>query len=216
MANLDVSTKVHHPLFARFYQWFSKQAETIGVAEHREELLGGLEGRVVEVGAGNGMNFAHYPDAVTEVVALEPEAYLRWRATEAAERVGVAVRVTSGVAERLPLADCSVDAGVASLVMCSVRDPDAALAELHRVIRPGGELRFYEHVEAETPGLSRAQGLADPLWSRLAGGCHLTRDTESTIARAGFVLERCRRFRFLPSRLAALSSPIILGMARRP
>jgi ubiquinone/menaquinone biosynthesis C-methylase UbiE len=137
---------VRNPLFARICTRLSAKGEQRGAAEHRKRLLAGLSGRVVEVGAGNGLNFWHYPNTVSEVVAVEPEPYLRDRAEEAARKVLVAVSVTDGVADALPLADASVETGVASLVLCTVPDQEGALAELRRVIRPGGELRFYEHV----------------------------------------------------------------------
>src|SRR5437763_1155541 len=105
-----------------------------GGAEHRDELLADLRGRVIEVGAGSGANFAHYPATVDEVVAVEPEPYLRERAKQAAESVPVKVRVLEGEADDLPARDGEFDAGVASLVLCSVPDQDRALAELERVI----------------------------------------------------------------------------------
>jgi SAM-dependent methyltransferase len=205
---------VRHPLFARCYRWLSQEAEAAGMADIRRELLAGLRGRVVEVGSGNGMNFRHYPTGVEEVAAVEPEPYLRAHAERAASAAPVSVRVVSGRAERLPFPDGTFDAGVASLVLCSVPDQDAALAELRRVVRPGGELRFYEHVRAWTPLLGAAQRVADWAWPLLNGGCHLTRDTEAAITRA-FTVERCRRFRFQPCRLLPLTSPVILGVARR-
>jgi SAM-dependent methyltransferase len=208
--------QVRHPIFARLYQRMAVAAEEAGMAAHRARLLDGLRGRVVEVGAGNGMNFSHYPPAVTEVVAVEPEAYLRARAEEESARAPVPVRVVDGTASSLPLAGASVDAGVASLVLCSVADQAAALAELRRVIRPGGELRFYEHVADDDPRLARWQRRVDPLWTRIAGGCHLTRDTEAAIAAAGFVVERSERFLFEPCRLSRLSAQHVLGCARRP
>ncbi|MGH9184032.1 MAG: class I SAM-dependent methyltransferase [Acidimicrobiales bacterium] len=186
------------------------------LAEHRRELLAGLAGRVVEVGAGNGMNFTHYPATVTEVVAVEPEPYLRARAEEAARAAPVPVTVVEGTAERLPADDAVFDAGVASLVLCSVPDQGPALAELARVIRPGGQLRFYEHVVADTPGLARAQRAADRVWPRVAGGCHTSRDTSAAIGAAGFELQACRRLSFRPCPLAALTAPHVLGRARRP
>lgn len=208
---------VHHPVFARVFERISAKGEKRGQAEHRAELLAGLGGRVLEIGAGNGLNFAHYPSSVEEVVAVEPERYLRGRAAEAAGRAPVRVTVVDGLAEQLPATDQSFDAGVASLVLCSVPDQDAALAELLRVIRPGGELRFYEHVRSTTPGYARLQRWADRLvWPRVAGGCHTARATETAIKRAGFQVESCRQFRFRPSPVAVLAEPHILGSARRP
>ena len=209
------TTSVHHPLFARVYARIGSKAEDRGQAEHRRELLAGLSGRVVEVGAGNGLNFPHYPDTVSEVVAVEPESYLREHAVEAAAGAAVSVRVVDGVAERLPLDDSSVDAGVASLVLCSVPDQDVALRELLRVIRPGGELRFYEHVVSEKRRAARVQGAADAtFWPTIGGGCHMARDTGRAIERAGFTVEHCERFSFAPAPF--LSLPHIRGVARRP
>jgi SAM-dependent methyltransferase len=191
-------------------------AEKAGQREHRRELLAGLSGRVVEIGAGNGLNFPHYPPQVEEVVAVEPEAYLRERAREAAAEVAVAIRVLDGLAERVPLDDGSADAGVVSLVLCSVPSQAAALAELRRVLRPGGELRFYEHVRGDAPGLARLQRAADVVWPHLAGGCHTHRDTPRAIERAGFAIETCRRFSFRPCSVLAPIEPHVLGRARRP
>lgn len=190
-------------------------AEKAGQRDHRRELLAGLSGRVVEVGAGNGLNFPHYPPEVEEVIAVEPEAYLRARAREAAAAAAVRVRVVDGLAEALPLEDGSVDVGVVSLVLCSVPSQAAALAELRRVLRPSGELRFYEHVRSEVPGCARLQRAADVVWPRVAGGCHTHRDTPRAIERAGFAIEACRRFPFRPCSLLAPIEPHVLGRARR-
>ena len=116
----------------------------------------------------------------------------------------------------LPADDATVDAGVASLVLCSVPDPAAALAELRRVIRPDGDLRFYEHVRADSPRLARWQDRLDVVWPRVGGGCHANRATVETIEAAGFTVERARRFTFRPSALVALTSPHAIGVARRP
>jgi ubiquinone/menaquinone biosynthesis C-methylase UbiE len=207
--------RVHHPIFARLYQRMSPAIEKAGAADHRDRLLAGLTGTVVEVGAGNGLNFAHYPDTVTEVIAVEPEDYLRARAEDAAAGAPIPVRVVDGTASRLPLADASVDGGVASLVLCSVTDQAEALAELRRVINPGGELRFYEHVLANNPRIATWQRRIDPLWTTIVGGCHLTRNTEQAITDAGFVIEENDRFRFAPCALSKLSAEHILGRARR-
>jgi ubiquinone/menaquinone biosynthesis C-methylase UbiE len=208
-----LSSVVHHPLFARVYARLAVHEDERGNADNRRELLADLSGRVVEVGAGIGSNFAHYPATVTEVVAVEPEPYLRTRAEHAATEAPVSVRVVEGVADALPLEEASVDAAVASLVLCSVPDQDVALAELRRVIRPGGELRFYEHVISNRESRRKFQRFMDAtIWPRMAGGCHMTRDTRGAIERAGFIIQRSRRFPF-PSRRGL---PHILGRARRP
>ena len=207
---------VRNPIFARVYDRVSGRAEDAGQREHRRELLEGLSGRVVEVGAGNGLNFAHYPPAVEEVLAIEPEPFLRERARAAAASAPVAVRVLDGTAERLPLDDASADAAVLSLVLCTVPDQSAALAELRRVLLPGGELRFYEHVRSERAGFARFQEVADLIWPRIAGGCHTARDSGRAIAAAGFELERCRRLTFRPCSMIAPIAPHVLGRARRP
>jgi ubiquinone/menaquinone biosynthesis C-methylase UbiE len=207
---------VRHPLFARLYERISATADDRGAAGHRDELLAGLSGRVIEVGAGNGRNFAHYPFEVSEVLAVEPEPRLRADALEAAPSAPVPVRVVEGVADRLPAADGSFDAAVASLVLCTVPVQATALAELARVLRPGGELRFYEHVVSDSPPRARLQRALDAtIWPRVGGGCHLARDTTAAIARAGFEVESSRRFGFAPSALGP-SIAHILGTARRP
>ena len=213
-----MAASVHHPLFARVYDSTTAKAEETGQAEHRRELLAGLRGRVLDLGAGNGVNFEHYPTAVSEVVAVEPEPYLRARAVEAAREAPVAVDVTEGLADRLPFEDSSFDAAVVSLVLCTVPDVDAALAEMRRVIRPGGELRFYEHVLSRGPRLAWLQRAftRSGVWPLLAGGCHADRDTAAAIERANFEVERCRRFRFCPNPVVAPASTRVLGAARRP
>jgi ubiquinone/menaquinone biosynthesis C-methylase UbiE len=206
---------VEHPLFARFFDRFAAKDEERGQAELRRELLAGLSGRVIEVGAGNGLNFPHYPATVEEVVAVEPEAYLRARAAEAATAAPAPIRVVDGLAARLPVGDASFDAAVVSGVLCSVPDEGAALAELRRVLRPGGELRFYEHVRGRNRVHARMQDAAALVWPRLMGGCHPNRDTLAAIERSGFRVERCRGFRFPPSARLSPVAPRILGVARR-
>ncbi len=206
---------VHHPIFARLFAWGASNAPA-EQTEHRRKLLEGLSGRVIEVGAGNGLNFPHYPAEVTEVLAVEPEPYLREKAEEAAPRAPVPVRVVDGLADSLPAGDGEFDAGVASLVLCSVPRPPVALAELHRVIRPGGELRFYEHVRAEDSRHARSQDRINRLWPHFAGGCHPNRDTPASIEAAGFQIERCDRFRFKPVIGMKAIEPHVIGVARRP
>jgi ubiquinone/menaquinone biosynthesis C-methylase UbiE len=207
--------RVRHPLFARFYLRMASGRKARGEDEHRRRLLEGLSGRVIEVGAGNGLNFPFYPDTVTEVVAIEPEPLLREAATKKAGEAPVPVRVIDAVSGRLPVDDESFDGGVASLVLCSVPDQQRALAEFHRVIRPGGELRFYEHVVADRPISARLQRFADAtFWPRVGGGCHMSRDTGAAIERAGFDVQESKRFSFTPG-APVPPLPHILGIAKR-
>jgi len=205
-----------HPIFARCYARTSGLMER-GLGAHRRALLRDLSGRVVEVGAGNGMNFAYYPTSVTEVVAVEPEPHLRRLAERNAAAAPVPVTVLDGLADALPVEDESCAAAVASLVLCSVPDPARALAEMFRAIEPGGHLRFFEHVQASTPARRRAQKVLDAtVYPFLTGGCHCGRDTATTIERAGFVPQRIDRLSSADTRLPFPASPQILGVAVRP
>src|ERR687895_105954 len=152
-----MSSEVHHPLFARFLAFVSARAEGGEEDDIRRELLAGLSGRVMEVGAGTGPNFRLYPGTVTEIVAAEPEKYLRAKAEATAAQSRRAIRLVDAIADELPFEDAAFDAAVAAQVLCSVPSQAAALAELRRVVRPGGELRFYEHVLATSPRLARVQ-----------------------------------------------------------
>ncbi len=211
------STDIEHPWFARVYLRHAVNAERRGATQHRIWLLRGLRGKVLELGAGSGLNFPHYPREVTEVIAIEPEPTLRTAAVDAASRGPVRVRVLAGIADELPVEDESIDAAVASLVLCSVPDQARALGELRRVIRPGGELRFYEHVIPPTQPKRLLLVLADRsgLWARMAGGCHPARDTAAAIRAAGFHIERCEELMFAAQRFEP-AIPYVLGVARRP
>jgi ubiquinone/menaquinone biosynthesis C-methylase UbiE len=209
-----VAAEVRHPLFARAYALLSRN-EPAEVREHRRRLLTGISGRVLELGAGSGANFAHYPAGVTEVVAVEPEPYLREKASAAAASAPVPVTVVEGVADALPVPDASMDAAVASLVLCSVPDQAAALAELRRVLRPGGELRFFEHVLSHSPGIARTQRLVDrTFWPRAFGGCHTARDTPAAIAATGFAITHQERM-WVGPKIAVPAGTHVLGTARR-
>ncbi len=211
--------ELDNPFFARFYRRNRQTADKRGEREHRRRVLAGLSGRVVELGAGDGANFPLYPDDVEEVIAVEPERHLRAFAEEAARDPGPRARITvvAAFAEQLPLADQSVDAAVASLVLCTVPDEAAALRELYRVIRAGGALHFYEHVHARRQPLRAVLEVADRsrVWPAIAGGCHPTRETAAAIEAGGFNIERIDRFGFSPSLLSP-KVPHILGIARRP
>lgn len=206
-------TQLQHPRFARMYERMSAESERRGTAKHRDRLLAGLTGRVLEIGAGNGMNFSHYPDTVAEVVAVEPEDYLRALAEKAAEQAPAPVRVVAGRATALPVEDDQFDAAVASLVLCSIADPHAALTEIRRVLKPGGELRFFEHVRSEKPWFGLLEDAITPLYSRFAGGCHPNRDAATAIRAAGFTTEVMDRFSYAPLRFYPPYAHI-LGRAR--
>ena len=185
------------------------------LGEHRREVLSGLSGRVVEMGAGNGMNFRHFPATVDEVIAVEPEPYLRACAIRSASEAAVRVTVLDGLADELPFEDGAFDAAVACQVLCTVPDQHAALAELRRVLAPLAELRFLEHVRSRHPLKARVQRATDAsgIWSRLAGGCHCARDTVATIAADGFEVELVHDFDLGPSWL--FTNPHVRGVARR-
>jgi ubiquinone/menaquinone biosynthesis C-methylase UbiE len=199
-----------HPVFARFYERLSLWMDEAGERENRIELVGEARGRVLEVGSGNGLNFEHYRVA-SGVVAMEPDATMLRMAAPRVRAAGAPVVFVRGVAERLPFQDGSFDTVVASLVLCTVRAPSRAARELARVLRPGGEVRFLEHVRSTSRAWAGVQDAVEPVWSFFAGGCHPNRDTLSTLRAAGFSVES-RRFPFGPPSPAR---PHTLGVARR-
>jgi len=209
-----VSRDVHHPLFARFFDRLSRVIEP-EAGPYRDELLSGLSGHVIELGAGNGINFSHYPASVQKLVAIEPEPYLRARAERAARSAQITIEVRPGVADELDAPDSGFDAAVACLVLCTVPDQSRALGELRRVLRPGGELRFFEHVRSSVRGKARVQAIADAsrVWPLIGGGCHSARDTLTAIEDAGFEVERSRSVDIGASYL--LTNPHVLGIAMK-
>lgn len=204
-----------HPWFARAYARAVEVMNRRGATEHRRRLLAGLHGRVIEIGAGDGSAFALYPPAVTSVLALEPNNYLRHLAQERATAAAVPVTVSPAAAEHIPAGTGNTDAVVTSLVLCSVADQSAVLAEIRRVLRPGGTLAYYEHVRSERPLLAAAEDLLTPAWQHLAGGCHPNRDTLSAITAAGFTIRNNQRFSFA---VHPMAPPVahILGHATSP
>ncbi len=156
----------------------------------RQELARAARGVVLEVGAGGGQNFGFYDPAVTErVEAVEPNAHMLRRAREAAKTARVPITLTQAPAEHLPFADATFDAALATLVFCSVDDPQQALREMRRVLKPGGTLLLFEHVRSPSRGWARLQDWLTPLQKRLAGNCHLNRDTPGLVRALGFVVQ---------------------------
>ena len=179
-----------HPLFTLVYRAVAGAGERTGLGELRERALAPATGRLLILGLGPGHDLDHLPDEVTSVVAIEPSASMRTSAESrvAATRArGVDVEVVDAVGEALPIPDDTIDSVLLAYVLCTVADVDAALAEVRRVLRPGGVVCVMEHVRApEGTWLRRSQRLVAPVWPRLAGGCHADRDTRAALSRAGF------------------------------
>ncbi|HYZ18336.1 MAG TPA: class I SAM-dependent methyltransferase [Gaiellaceae bacterium] len=184
--------------------------------ELRRRLLAGLRGRVIEVGSGDGRSFEHYPARVSHVVAIEPDATARGSAAMRALEAAVPIEVVDGVGDSLPAGDGAFDAAVLMGVLCTVPEPSAALAELRRVLVPGGELRFWEHVRSASVLFRGVQRLVDAaFWTRALGGCETTRDAETAIRNAGFEIVALDRGFHSSSLLTITSAPYVLGVARR-
>jgi len=200
-----------HPFFARLWTVMSAH-ETPLMRRLRTENLSGLCGRVLEVGAGTGTNFGLYPDTVSEVVALEPEVKLVPKARAAADEASVRVTVLASTIEALGDAG-QFDAVVCSLVLCSVDRPEAVLQQLNSVLKPGGELRYFEHV-ASSGWRGAVQRLADATgWPRISGNCHTHRRTEKSIAAAGFSVVSTRHQLTLPPWVPLPVAEIAIGRA---
>ncbi len=199
-------------IFALVYDPFLWLGETAGMRRRRNTLLADAYGRVVEIGAGTGLNIAHYPEAVTELVLIEPEPGMRKKLSRRAPQHGCATRIVDAPAERLPLSDASVDTVVSTLALCTIDEPERALREIARVLRPAGQLLFIEHVRASSQLLASCQDkLAEP-WRRFAGGCRCNRDTVERLRACGFtVAARSVVWRGMP----AIVHPLAMGRATR-
>jgi len=171
------------------YDPFVWVGELAGMRGRRKVLLAQARGRVLELGAGTGLNVAHYPDELDELVLLEPDAAMRQRLASRLRRVGRHAVVVDADAERLPFADASFDTVACTLVLCTVPAPDKALAEIGRVLRPGGRLLFIEHVRAESPTLAHAQDRLLEPWRRFACGCRCNRATVELMRACGFQVD---------------------------
>ena len=176
-----------HPIFAAIYDRMLESQERAFLGALRGKLLSAAKGTVVEIGAGTGLNFLHYqPSSVREVVGVEPDPHMRRRAELRASTAAVPIRIIDGTAEVLPMASESADTIVSTLVLCSVDDPEGAIREWRRVLKPGGLVLLIEHIRSDDPWRSRLQDLITPLWRRLAANCHPNRTTLRAIERLGF------------------------------
>lgn len=181
-------------------------------APYRQRNVARASGRVLEVGIGSGENLPLYTAAVTEVIGVEPSPRLAAMARESAARASYPVTVAEASAEQMPLDAGSIDTIVMTWTLCSIPDPGRALAEMRRVLKPEGRLLFVEHGLAPDRGVRFLQRRLTPLWKRLAGGCHLDRDTAALIANAGFEIDRLETG-YMPG--ARLLSYIYEGCAHR-
>jgi ubiquinone/menaquinone biosynthesis C-methylase UbiE len=200
--------------FAALYDRGLKATEEAGLREMRRQILAGAEGRVLELGAGTGVNLDLYPAAVEELTLVEPDPHMAKRLRAKLAGSGRRADVLQAPAERLPFGDDSFDTVVATLVLCTIPDPATALSEASRVLESGGRLLFVEHVRAEDPGLARWQDRLERPWRFLGDGCHCNRDTVATIASSRFEIEEIQRGR-LP-KAPPIVSPLVHGSAVLP
>lgn len=202
-----------HPIFAALYDRMLARAERRGLGAMRAELVGGARGRVLELGAGTGANARHYTAAVDSLVLTEPDPHMarRLRAKLAADPPACAHEVVEAPAEALPAADASIDTVVSTLVLCTVEAPHRAVAEIARVLRPGGRLLLLEHVRDPQEGrLATWQDRLERPWGWGSGGCHPNRNTRATLAAAGFDLSGLE-----PAKLPA-APPLVQPAVRGP
>ena len=201
-------------LGAYFYDRFLLPAEEACLKDWRRDLLKNIYGDVLEIGAGTGLNLEHYPESLGSLVMSEPDKHMREQLIKKIPAIQHDVKVSTGKAEEIDADDESYDFVVASLVCCSVSNLDSVLMEIRRVLKPGGRLVFLEHVAAPAgTNRRRWQNLANPFWRRLAGNCHLNRETESAISAAGFEILEIKRESM--RKAIPLVRPTIRGIAAK-
>jgi ubiquinone/menaquinone biosynthesis C-methylase UbiE len=199
-------------IFALAYDPFLRLGENAGMGRRRSALLSDARGRVVEIGAGTGLNLQHYPDDVDELVLTEPDPSMRRRLAHRLSQQGRVGRVVAAPAECLPLATASVDTVVSTLVLCTVDDPERTLEEIARVLRPDGQLLFIEHVRASSPRRAAWQDRLFEPWRRFAGGCCCNRPTGDLLRANGFTVWSVEGlWRGMPG----IVRPLIVGRATR-
>lgn len=206
-----------HPIFARLYDWMLDSTERAGLAEMRHSLLATASGRTLELGAGTGHNLEHYTEAVTELVMTEPDPHMATRLRKRLAEEGTAAgrpAVIEASAEELPFDDGSFDTVVATLVFCTIPDPERAAAEARRVLVEDGRLLYIEHVRSSSPRLARWQDRLERPWGFIGAGCHPNRATDQLFAGAGFWMDRMERGTM--PKAPPIVRPLIRGVARRP
>jgi ubiquinone/menaquinone biosynthesis C-methylase UbiE len=200
--------------FAAVYDRMLAGTEDAGLRDARHGLVGGARGDVLEIGAGTGLNFGHYvPGQATRVVATEPDPHMAKRARTAAKDAPVPVEVSEASAMDLPFEDASFDSVVCTLVLCTVPDPARAVAEIERVLRPGGKLLFLEHVRAPDPGLAKWQDRLERPWGVLGAGCHPNRDTLALLDASPLDVDEYRRDKLPKS--PPIVRPMVVGAATK-
>lgn len=200
--------------FSALYDSLMKSTEEAGMREIRRQALSAARGRTIDIGAGTGLNLDLYPDGLTELVLAEPDEHMLKRLRPKLADAGRTVELVQAPADRLPFPDDTFDTAVFTLVLCTVPDPRAALAEAARVLRPGGKLIFVEHVRAEDPGLARWQDRLERPWRFFGDGCHCNRDTVATIEASSFEVESVERGA-LP-KAPPIVRPLVRGSASLP
>ena len=200
--------------FSALYDRGLKATEEAGLREMRREVLAEASGRTIDIGAGTGANLELFPDAVTELVLAEPDPHMAKRLRRKLDESDRRAELVEAPAEDLPFEDSSFDTAVFTLVLCTVPDPTAALAEAARVLRPGGRMLFIEHVRAEDAGLARWQDRLERPWRFLGDGCHCNRDTVAAIEASPLSLQHLERGRM--PKAPPIVKPLARGAAMLP
>lgn len=201
-------------LFARIYDKLMESTEKAMMRQTRSELLADASGRVLELGAGTGLNIEHYTDKVTELVLCEPEAPMAKQLRKRAQRAHVPATVVEAPGEQLPFGDSEFDTVVSTLVLCTVTDPARSVAEAARVLKPGGRLLFVEHVRSENPKLAKWQDRLERPWGFIGHGCHPNRDTLATLGGSPLEVERIEDGTL--EKAPPVVRPLIIGSAVKP
>jgi SAM-dependent methyltransferase len=209
-----ISDLLWGPLFARGYDRFNKIAEDAGLREKRRALLARAHGRTLEIGAGTGINLELYPNSVTELVLAEPDPHMRGQLEKRLSALRRHAEILDAGGERLPLPDASIDTAVATLVLCTIPDPAGALTEIARVLKPGGQLLFLEHVRSDNPKVTRWQDRLERPWGWFGRGCHPNRDTLATIRDSTLAMREIERDRI--PKAPPIVRPLIVGEATLP